>query len=98
MTLKKQKIFKFIPIIQLITIFFWLKYYITKKVPCTDFVKSLLKIFAILLFIHIPRIIMHFIFKNNILDNIFYYVSLYPTFLGIASVVVNDQEIHERKQ
>lgn len=31
MTIDKQKILKFIPIIQLITVFYWLKYYLTKK-------------------------------------------------------------------
>ena len=82
MTLKKQKILKFIPIIQLITVFFWLKYYLTAKKPWSDFAKALLKIFAVLLFIHIPRMILHF-------------VSLYPTFFGIAAVVVADQCQHE---
>lgn len=96
MTLKKQKILKFIPIIQLITVFYWLKYYLTKKIPWSDFAKALLKIFAVLLFIHIPRMILHFVFANDILDNVLYYVSLYPTFLGIAAVVVADQDRHEK--
>lgn len=94
MTIDKQKILKFIPIIQLITVFYWLKYYLTKKIPWSDFAKALLKIFAVLLFIHITRMILHFVFVNDILDNVLYYVSLYPTFLGIAAVVVADQEKH----
>ena len=96
MTLKKQKILKFIPIIQLITVFYWLKYYLTKKIPWSEFAKALLKIFAVLLFIHIPRMILHFVFMNDILDNVLYYVSLYPTFFGIAAVVVADQDQHEK--
>lgn len=96
MTLKKQKILKFIPIIQLITVFYWLKCYLTNKIPWSDFAKALLKIFAVILFIHIPRMILHFVFVNDILDNVFYYVSLYPTFLGIATVVVADQDQHEK--
>lgn len=95
MTLKKQKILKFIPIIQLITVFFWLKYYLTAKKPWSDFAKALLKIFAVLLFIHIPRMILHFVFENDILDNVLYFVSLYPTFFGIAAIVVADQCQHE---
>ena len=96
MTLKKQKILKFIPIIQLITVFYWLKCYLTNKIPWSDFAKALLKIFAVILFIHIPRMILHFVFVNDILDNVFYYVSLYPTFFGIATVVVADQDQHEK--
>lgn len=65
-----------------------------KKIPWSDFAKALLKIFAVLLFIHILRMILHFVFVNDILDNVLYYVSLYPTFLGIAAVVVADQEKH----
>ena len=38
--------------------------------------------------------ILHFVFVNDILDNVLYYVSLYPTFFGIAAVVVADQEKH----
>ena len=67
-----------------------------KKIPWSDFAKALLKIFAVLLFIHIPRMILHFVFVNDILDNVLYYVSLYPTFLGIAAVVVADQDQHEK--
>lgn len=52
MTIDKQKILKYIPIVQLITVFYWLKYYLTKKIPWSDFAKALLKIFAVLLFIH----------------------------------------------
>lgn len=94
MTLKKQKILKFIPIIQLITVFFLVEILFNRKKPWSDFAKALLKIFAVLLFIHIPRMILHFVFVNDILDNVLYYVSLYPTFLGIAAVVVADQEKH----
>ena len=98
MTLKKQKFLRFVPIVQLLTVFFWLKNYLTKKLPWSTFGKSLLKIFAVLLLIHIPRMILHFIFKNGVLDNILYYISLYPTFFGISTIVVADQEFHEKNQ
>lgn len=94
MTIEKQKILRFIPVVQLLTVFFWLKNYLTKQLPWSNFGKTLLKIFAVLLLIHVPRMILHFIFKNDLLDNILYYISLYPTFFGISTTVVADQELH----
>lgn len=96
MTIKKQKIIKFIPIIQFITMFFWIKYYQKNNIKYNDFFKTMLKMFAFLLVMNIPRMLLHFIFKSDLLDNIIFYICIYPYFLGLASLAVDDQEQHEK--
>lgn len=98
MTIKKQKIIRFIPIIQFITVFCWLKYYVTKHVKWSNFAKTLFKMFVIVILIHLPRLILHFIFTNEVLDNILYYLSLYPAFFAIATMSVADQELCENQK
>lgn len=93
--IKKAKDFKIHPDNSAYNCIFLVEILFNRKKPWSDFAKALLKIFAVLLFIHIPRMILHFVFENDILDNVLYYVSLYPTFFGIAAVVVADQCQHE---
>ena len=96
MTLKKQKIIKYIPIIQFITTFCWIRYYQKNNLPYSAFFKSSLKTIVFLLAINIPRMILHIIFQNELLDSILYYMSIYPCFFGVATIAVSDQEQHEK--
>ena len=52
--------------------------------------------FGFLLAMNIPRILLHFIFKSDLLDNIIFYISIYPYFWGLATLAVADQEQHEK--
>ena len=96
MALKKQKFIKYIPIIQFITVFCLIGYYRKNNLDHGDFFKTLLKMVVFLLIINIPRMILHFIFKSDVLDTIIFYISIYPCFLGVATIAVSEQEQHER--
>ena len=96
MTLKKQKIIRYIPIIQFITIFCWIGYYRKNNLKHSNFFKTGLKMIAFLSIVNIPRMLLHFIFKNDLLDNVFFYLSIYPCFWGVATMAVFDQEQHEK--
>ena len=61
-----------------------------------DFFITMLKMFVFLLIMNIPRMLLHFIFKSDLLDNIIFYISIYPYFWGLASLAVADQEQHEK--
>lgn len=96
MTLKKQKIVRYIPIIQFTTFFCWIGYYRKNNLKHSDFFKTALKMVAFLLVVNIPRMILHFIFRNDLLDNAIFYISIYPCFWGLATMAVLDQEQHEK--
>ena len=96
MTLKKQKIVRYIPIIQFIIVFYWIGYYRKNNHKHRDFFKTSLKMIAFLLVVNIPRMILHFIFKNDFLDNVIFYISIYPCFWGVASMAFWDQEQHDK--
>ncbi len=95
MTIKTQKVIKYIPIVQLLTVFCWLRYYSINYLKWSDFAKALFKMMGVFLLINIPRIIVNRIFNNDILDNILYIIAIYPSFFAVASIVVADQEKHE---
>lgn len=94
MTIDKQKILKYIPIVQLATLFFWDRYARKNNVKLKERLKTDIKMVIFLLIITIPRMILHFVLKNELLDNIIFYISIYPTFLGLATLAVAAQEKH----
>lgn len=91
---EKQNVLKYVPIIQLITVFYWLKGYISNHLKWGEFAKTFLLMFFVMILIHIPRMILSFVFSNEMLNEIIYYISLYPTFFGISLVAVADQKKH----
>lgn len=95
-SLKKQKVIKYIPIIQFITLFCWGRYYRKNNLKYSDYFKTFIKMVVFLLVINIPRMILHFVFNSDLLDNVMFYLSVYPCFLGLATIAVLDQEQHER--
>ncbi|MBQ8818132.1 MAG: hypothetical protein IJZ83_06115 [Clostridia bacterium] len=94
-SLKKQKVIKYIPIIQFITLFCWGGYYRKNNLKYRDYFKTFMKMVVFLLVINIPRMILHFVFNSDSLDIIIFYISIYPCFLGLATIAVADQEHHE---
>ena len=90
--LKKQKVLKYIPFIQFITVFCWIGCYRKHNVKLIEFFKYGLIIIAFMLLINLPRMILHFIFHSDLLDSIVFYISIYPTFFGIASIAIFAQE------
>lgn len=94
-SLKKQKVIKYIPIIQIITLFCWGRYYRKNNLKYSHYFKTFIKMVALLLIINIPRMILHFLFNSDSLDIIIFYISIYFCFLGLAAIAVADQEHHE---
>lgn len=58
----------------------------------SDYIKSLLKMFAYLLLITFIRIAISRIFKNDILDQIVFYISIYFYFFSVSWVSVQAEE------
>ena len=92
---EKQNVLKYIPIIQLITIFYWIKGYVSNNLKWKDFAKSFFLMFFVMLLIHIPRMIISFVFENEMLNDLLFNISLYPTFLGVSLIAVADQKKHD---
>ncbi len=92
MSMETQKILRFIPIINMITMFCWIGLCFKKSIRQLDYFKSLLKMFAYLLLITVVRIAISFIFKNEFLDQIVFYISIYFYFFSISWVSVQAQE------
>ena len=90
--LKKQKILKYIPFIQFITVFCWIGCYRKHNVKSNEFFRYGFMMIAFMLLINIPRMILHFIFHCDLLDSVVFYISIYPTFFGVASIAVVAQE------
>lgn len=92
--LKKQKKIKFIPIVQIVTVFCWIGFCGRNNVKQSEFFKYALMMAGFMLLTAIPRMILNFIFHNDMLDSILFYISIYPTFLGFSWIAVAAQEKH----
>lgn len=91
---EKQNVLKYVPIIQLITVFYWLKGYTSNRLKWGEFARALLSMFFVMILINIPRMILDIVLSNEMLNEILYYISIYPSFLGISLIAVADQKKH----
>lgn len=92
MSIKMQKKLRFIPIINIVTMFFWIRICSRKSIGTMDFIKELLKIFLGFIIITAFRIAISFILKNETLDKIVMYISIYFYFLVMSLGAVEAQE------
>ena len=92
MSIKSQKILRFIPIVNILTMFAWIRVCSVKSIKPFDFLIELLKMFSLFFIITIIRIACSFIFKNEQLDHIVLYISIYFYFLSMAWISVRAQE------
>lgn len=99
MSIKTQKILKYIPIVNLLIMFFWIGAYYRHITKPSRFIINLLKIFAGIIIINLPRIIAYFLGISEIIIELLYYVATYLTMLCIAHIAIIDQEkfLHEEK-
>ncbi len=95
MSIKMQKIIRFIPVVNLITLIFLFKAYYCKPLKDTNFIKVMLMMFGVILAANLPRMVFHLMFENIVLNNIMYPVSLYVTLLGLSCIAVREQEIQQ---
>ncbi len=54
MKLYYQKIIRFIPLVQFLTVFCWIKMYRTNNLKFRDWIKAFLKMIVIILIINVP--------------------------------------------
>lgn len=92
MSIKTQKILRFIPIINIITYYYWLRLCFKKPVRMKTFLADLLRIFLGILIITIIRIVISRILKSETIDLIVTNISIYFYLLVIAWFSVRAQE------
>ena len=92
MSIKTQKIIKYIPIINFIIMFCWINVYCKNVVKPTRFAKNLLKWFAWAIIIHTPRAILSFCNIPDWINTVLFWISVYFTFFSMAVVAIRDQE------
>jgi hypothetical protein len=92
MTIKTQKIIRFIPIINLITVIFWIKKIFDKKLPVNYCFKPMFKAFAMIMIVAIVEIIFSSIVDVLWLTSIVSMVGVYLYSLILSFIFVDEQE------
>ena len=92
MSIETQKIIRFIPIVNLITLVFLCIKYLSKPLKDTNFFKVMFIMAGIGIGVNIPRIILALVFENMILNNITYCITLYAMTLWLSWIAVAEQE------
>ena len=96
MSIKTQKILRFIPIVNLSTIAFWMLLQYRSGFSFSSFLKHLVAIFVSVLICMIPRMIASTNVDSPIVYDVIFYVSLYVQTLCIACVAIHAQEMIEK--
>lgn len=92
MSIKIQKNIRFIPFVNMITVFCWIGMCFKYPTRQRDFIVTLLKIFSILFFITMVRIIIDVTLKNEIANYIAMWVSGYFYFFTMSWFSVSAQQ------
>ena len=91
MSIEKQKILRFIPVINFITAAFWVDLVMKNKIPMTAIFRPLIKSMICVVVFLIPRIILDRMLDDVLINTIVFYVATYLTDLAIAFIFVDDQ-------
>ena len=91
MSIKTQKYLRFVPIINIITVFMWIRSCCVNSIRPFDFVKELLKILGIFVLITVVRIIVAYAFRNSTFDYYLTLISTYFYFLTMSWFAVGAQ-------
>lgn len=92
MSIKVQKILRFIPIVGIVTMFCWIGCCFKRSMRMWDFLKVLFKMFAVLLVLTVMRLLSMQLFTNPTVQTIILLVTLYLYFFGMAWLAVDAQE------
>ena len=92
MSTKTQKIIRFIPILNIWCVICWFRACFKHKMKMSSYLLDLVKLFALMLGITVVRMVISFAFKNEQVDNIVLYISVYFYLLSMAFVSVMAQE------
>ena len=91
MSIKAQKIIRFIPMVNLLTVIFWIKLVLDQKIAVNRIFKPMIKVFLSVIVILIPRVIIAKVVDSFWIDTIAFYLSTYLVDLAIAFIFVDDQ-------
>lgn len=91
MSIKAQKIIRFIPMVNLITVIFWIKLVLDQNIAVNRTFKPMIKVFLSVIVILIPRVIIAKVVDSFWIDMIAFYLSTYLVDLAIAFIFVDDQ-------
>ena len=91
MSIKAQKIIRFIPMVNLITVIFWIKLVLDQNIAVNRTFKPMIKVFLSVIVILIPRVIIAKVVDSFLIDTIAFYLSTYLVDLAIAFIFVDDQ-------
>lgn len=92
MTIEKQKKLRFVPIVNFLTMFFWLGMCFEKAVRWIDFMKELVKIFAFGFLFALMRGVSAYFIQSEIGNRIAFFACVYMCLLAISWVSVGAQE------
>ena len=92
MSIKTQKIIRFIPIINFITVFLWIGCVMHNSVRIRDFFKDFLTVFVGMLAVTLIRFAFIQIFENEILNTVTTFLHIYLCFFIFSCVTVRAQE------
>ena len=92
MSLKHQKIIRFIPIINMIVLFSWFRLLSRSSYRQRDYAKELFKMFFYFIIITVIRILLLYIVPYEFINNIIFLISAYLYFFSMASVALRAQE------
>jgi len=92
MSLKVQRVIRFIPIVNMITVFCWFNLCFKKSITMSFYLKNLLKIFAMVIVITVIRMVVSLGFQNEVVDIVLTVISIYFYFFSMAWVSVSAQE------
>ena len=92
MDIKTQKIIRFIPMVNFITVIFWFIMYYKNPIPKKRLYKKLLIIACACVSIMILEIILESFIKTDIAITIINFITSYLSLLAFSFVAVQDQE------
>ena len=101
MSIEKQEILKWIPVVNIVVIAIcWMKTYAKNVTTKTRFIKNLLKMFLVLIVFNVPRAVLYAFQLSDVIYDIAFYVSLYLSLFFISVIAIKDQKrfIEEKKQ
>lgn len=92
MSIKTQKILQFIPIFNIIILYFWVKLLFEKSINMRESFKDFLKTCLFFFVITIARILCLFVFENKVLNIVVTLIYIYLFILSMCWVIIRAEE------
>ena len=92
MSIYTQKFLRFIPILNIITVFAWFRLSSCVEYRQRDYAKNLLKMFVCIIIITLFRIVLNNLFDTELINSIVFLTSVYLYFFSMSAIAVAAQE------